>query len=307
MGLRKMKVHRKSLYTALMLNYFKKIVSAFENHYFYKRKNFKKLGMIHPGISQVKVTGMHKKFTLIELLIVVAIIGILASMLLPSLAKARAKALQAVCTSNLKQLGIATQLYLDGSDGLYMMNWKDANWADDGRSGPTDISSWHYKLAPYLDLNPTGEGQYKEVVPNALQCPVEPQPYKTNSVRTYASYGFTRRHGNATSHPGLVVRNSEGKKNVSTITNTSETVAASEKHQYGFLNVVGNSVLESQEFNIFEGADPYDVFRFPHGQDRMQILWVDSHVSFTGKMALFDTPENTDKTNAQGTMWDSER
>ena len=307
MGLRKMKFHHDGLYEGQILNNLKKIVSKFEKHYFDKRKNVKKQSIILSDFSRGKVIGMHKKFTLIELLVVVAIIGILASMLLPSLQKARAKALQAVCTSNLKQLGIATQLYLDSSDGLYMMNWKDDNYADDGRSGPTDISSWHYKLAPFLDLNPTSPGQYKEVVPNALQCPMEPLPYKENSVRTYASYGFTRRHGDATSHPGLVVRNSEGKKSVSTISNTSETVAASEKHQYGFLNVVGNSVLQSDEFNIFEGADPYDALRFPHGQDRMQILWVDSHVSFTGKMALFDTPENTDKTNAQGTMWDSER
>ena len=250
---------------------------------------------------------MIRKFTLIELLVTVAIIGILLSILLPSLAKARLLAFQTVCSSNLKQLVVATQLYLNSSDGLYMSNWKDTNWQDRGASGPTDDSSWHYKLSPYLGLNPNGKGQYKEIVPNALHCPMEPQSYKTDSVRTYASYGFTRRKENSTQHPGLVSRNSEGKKSVSTITNTSETVAAAEKHQYGFLNVVGNSVLESQEFNIFEGADPYDVFRFPHGQDRMQILWVDSHVSFTNKMALFDTPENTDKSNPEGTMWDSER
>lgn len=304
MGLRKMKLHHGGLYDGQIL---KSLHQSLKNIILIKRKNFNKQGIILMGLSRIKTIGIYKKFTLIELLVVVAIIGILASMLLPSLQKARAKALQAVCTSNLKQLGIATQLYLDSSDGLYMMNWKDDNFADRGDSGPTDISSWHYKLAIYLDLSPPDSGQYKEVVPNALQCPMEPQPYKTDSVRTYASYGFTRRHGNATSHPGLVVRNSEGKKNVSSISNASETVAAAEKHQYGFLNVVGNSVLQSDEFNIFQGADPYDALRFPHGQDRMQILWVDSHVSFTSKMALFDTPENTDKTNAQGTMWDSER
>ena len=248
-----------------------------------------------------------KRFTLMELLVVVAIIGILVSILLPSLSKARLLAFQTVCTSNLKQLGIATQLYLNSSDGLYMMNWKDSNWADRGDLGPTDVSSWHYKLAPYLGLNPNGTGQYKEVVPNALQCPMEPQPYKTNSVRTYASYGFTRRHGNATNNPGLVVNNSAGKKYVNTVNFPTETVAAAEKHQSGYLNVVGGSVRKANEYNIFEGADPYDELRFPHGQDRMQILWVDSHVSFTNKMKIFDTPENTDKTNAQGTMWDSER
>ena len=52
-----------------------------------------------------------KKFTLIELLVVIAIIGILVTLLLPSLSKAREKVKRAVCMSNLSQSHIANQIY----------------------------------------------------------------------------------------------------------------------------------------------------------------------------------------------------
>ena len=71
-------------------------------------------------------------FTLIELLVVVAIIAILAAMLLPALMAAREKARRSACSTNLKQIGTAIEMYVSDY-GQYYPSW--AGWRQTAPDG----------------------------------------------------------------------------------------------------------------------------------------------------------------------------
>jgi prepilin-type N-terminal cleavage/methylation domain-containing protein len=110
--------------------------------------------------------GKRDAFTLIELLVVIAIIAILAALLLPALASAKQKARRANCISNLKQWGLAIQMYAsDNADGIPcdgygpdshgLLSWCAGSTFGGVPAGtPDDPHAWFNLLPPYLSEKP---------------------------------------------------------------------------------------------------------------------------------------------------------
>jgi prepilin-type N-terminal cleavage/methylation domain-containing protein/prepilin-type processing-associated H-X9-DG protein len=135
-------------------------------------------------------TARKRGFTLIELLTVIAIIAVLSGILIPAMRSVRAKAHQAECQSNLRQIGVALNLYLQNNNNEFPgpLVAKQNTFYKEGVSN--SLLSY---LVPYLELPPsTGEKQFATI----FSCPavlaeqaIEDEP-KSYLIPTHHASGY---------------------------------------------------------------------------------------------------------------------
>ena len=164
----------------------------------------------------------HSGFTLIELLVVIAIIAILAAMLLPALAKAKQKASGAACLNNLRQWGLAQNMYLDDNQNIFPLPkiatatpgspgynentplWK--NFKEFHNAGQGD-SAWFNALPAYVAAKPlwqmAGDPVNFTSRRKIFDCPGVTQPAEfTDPNRVVFNYGMNPK-GNAGLNGGV--------------------------------------------------------------------------------------------------------
>jgi len=141
-------------------------------------------------------------FTLIELLVVIAIIGILAGILLPVLGKAKESARQVQCASNLKQVGLAINMYASDNGGSFPTGGSSATGI---ASSTTDAPNELYSLGKLFDQYVTDRKVFKcpsdtSVVDTIGNGVMTLLPY-ANSATTFnsgsCSYGYDDNHSSS--------------------------------------------------------------------------------------------------------------
>ncbi|EIP97875.1 prepilin-type N-terminal cleavage/methylation domain-containing protein [Opitutaceae bacterium TAV1] len=141
-----------------------------------------------------------RAFTLIELLTVIAIIGILAAIIIPTVGRVRQSARSAQCVSHLRQLGTAFNLFADENKGMFPMRYNYGS----RQTNPNYDKTWMMQLAPYIGIPEGRIGVKIDEVKNVgvLICPAwrwpDLNPPATERYQPYAYNSQINQPGDVT-------------------------------------------------------------------------------------------------------------
>ena len=240
-----------------------------------------------------------RKFTLIELLVVIAIFGILATMLLPSLSKARDKAKQAICMNNLKQIATMSTMYSTSNNDYFPPRCapEDASWDDylsvyDGRELTNEQMLSNSGFLIDKSDYPNDSSVYGAGI-QIYHCPMD----ERDSAWYPRSYGINN-HGPSDKQgiAGLVNKYSV---QVSQVEDTSGTIFIAPRPKHN------NKVGRQGRADVTKGENVYEDLVSQgktglHGTYRFNFLFADTHVKILDARRTCSNPSLT--ANGDG-MW----
>ena len=210
-------------------------------------------------------------FTLIELLIVIAIIAILAGMLMPALNQARQMAFATACRSNLKQYALGLASYTSESNEYLCYGYNSSSSA----------STFNHILYPYIFNRPLkldGYSSTKPVNVKLYQCPAA--KYKHVYYTLMSSYGYNYSGVISTSPTQRILGyKSSTENNPPTKTGQIKQPSAVFFFGDGRLNITSNLWGDNPAYpNNAPGSDPSEFVPWRH-QKQVNILYGDGHAA----------------------------